>query len=101
MGRSNVAELKVVNWMCDGDSIVIDRGTEKILLNKSAKIVWELIDGINTIQDIIDELVKKYGDQNDEDYLISIVEETMSMLENEQLIIMKAASDFDGWLQYE
>lgn len=101
MEKKSVPELKVANWMCEGENVIVDLKTEKLLLNKSAKIVWELIDGINSVEEITNEIIMKYGDQNEEAYLIEIVNETLSMLEKDNLIVIRETNDFDGWLEYE
>lgn len=101
MDRSNIPEAKVVGWMFENENVVISFGKDKILLNQSSGIVWELIDGVNTIQDIIDEMKKKYGEQNSEEYLGQIVEESIYYFSEAGLIVLKSENDLDGWLQYE
>lgn len=101
MNLMNIPEGKVLNWYEEEGNVVIDNGREKLIINETGKIVWELINGVNSIKDIIDYMIKKYGDKNPLEYITEIVEESLQLFSNEGLIIIKTGSEFDGWMQYE
>ncbi|MCL6590259.1 MAG: PqqD family protein [Firmicutes bacterium] len=101
MDKTAVPECKTINWKLEGDNVVVNLdGRQQFLLNKSAKLVWEQINGVNTIQDIINELFKKYGDQNSVEYITEIVESSINLFLENGVVLLRT-DDFDGWLQYE
>ena len=101
MEKTLIPEMKTINWRVDGDNAVIDIVNDKLLLNKTSKIVLETINGINSIQEIIDELFKKYGEENSIEYISQLVESTLDLFAKYDLIALRSTNEFDGWLQYE
>lgn len=100
MDKNLVPEVKTINWKGEGDYAVVNNNFEKLLLNKSVKLVLELINGINTIDDINNILIKEYKDTNEPHYIEEIVEESIQLLIHNNIINMKE-DEIDGWLQYE
>lgn len=101
MVNNGIPELKVVAWKVENENVVVDIGREKVLLNKSARIVWELIDGIYTVGDIKIQMYEKYKEENTKEYIDEIVDDTIAMFLEYSIIIIRESNDFDGWLEYE
>ncbi|QUH30859.1 PqqD family peptide modification chaperone [Vallitalea guaymasensis] len=100
MDKNLVPEVKTINWKGEGDYAVVNNNFEKLLLNKSVKLVLELINGINTIDDINNILINEYKDTDEPHYIEEIVEESIQLLIDNNIINMKE-DEIDGWLQYE
>lgn len=100
MDKNLVPEVKTINWKGEGDYAVVNNNFEKLLLNKSVKLVLELINGINTINDINNILINEYKDTDEPHYIEEIVEESIQLLIDNNIINMKE-DEIDGWLQYE
>lgn len=100
MNKNSVPESKTINWKLDGDNAVVLNGNVEFLLNKSATIVWELINGINTIQDVINKMLEMCGDENSEEYITEIVESSIDQFLENGLILIQP-DDAEGWFQYE
>ncbi|GMQ61059.1 hypothetical protein [Vallitalea maricola] len=100
MNKNLVPEVKTINWKGEGDYAVVNNNFEKLLLNKSVKLVLELINGINTIDDINNILINEYKDTDEPHYIEEIVEESIQLLIDNNIINMKE-DEIDGWLQYE
>lgn len=100
MDKNMVPEVKTINWKGEGDYAVVNNNFEKLLLNKSVKLVFELINGINTIDDINNILINEYKDTDEPHYIEEIVEESIQLLIDNNIINMKE-DEIDGWLQYE
>ena len=100
MDKNLVPEVKTINWKGEGDYAVVNNNFEKLLLNKSVKLVLELINGINTIDDINNILINEYKDTDEPHYIEEIVEESIQLLIENNIINMKE-DEIDGWLQYE
>ncbi|WP_273319907.1 PqqD family peptide modification chaperone [Vallitalea guaymasensis] len=100
MDKNMVPEVKTINWKGEGDYAVVNNNFEKLLLNKSVKLVLELINGINTIDDINNILINEYKDTDEPHYIEEIVEESIQLLIDNNIINMKE-DEIDGWLQYE
>ena len=52
--------------------LIVSKNAPAIALNEDAKIVWDLIDGTNTVGDIISNVVKEYD--KSEDVKIKVIE---------------------------
>ncbi|MCT4687259.1 PqqD family peptide modification chaperone [Vallitalea sp.] len=100
MDKNLVPEVKTINWKGEGDYAVVNNNFEKLLLNKSVKLVLELINGINTIDDINNILINEYKDTDEPHCIEEIVEESIQLLIDNNIINMKE-DEIDGWLQYE
>ncbi|GMQ57402.1 hypothetical protein AN1V17_17970 [Vallitalea sediminicola] len=100
MDKNLVPEVKTINWKGEGDYAVVNNNFEKLLLNKSVKLVLELINGINTIDDINKILINEYKDTDEPRYIEEIVGKSIQLLIDNNIINMKE-DEIDGWLQYE
>ena len=102
MDRNCTPEAKAFIWELQEGNVVIEWAGEKIIMNETCSIIWQLIDGVNSIQDIINEVIDNYGGElNETSYLISLVEESIKILQENNLVVLKEGNSFDGWLQYE
>lgn len=54
--------------------LVVSKSTPALSLNNDSKSVWNLIDGKNTVSDIIELLRKEYKEENLEDLLFQTLE---------------------------
>lgn len=101
MEAANVYERKALVWKIVNDAIYVDVEGGKLLLNETVKIIWELIDGIRALEDIVDELMKIYGKEMRKNEIEEIVSETMTLMIDNNLIQLKENDDFYGWIKYE
>lgn len=101
MRKEMIPELAVMIWDEEEGNVCIQSGTDKLVLNKTASIVWECLDGINTIEDIINIIYDEYKDTDTIENVEKVVEESLEMFEANNLIIIRETMDFDGWLIYE
>ena len=89
MEAANVYERKALVWKIVNDAIYVDVEGGKLLLNETVKIIWELIDGIRALEDIVDELMKIYGKEMRKNEIEEIVSETMTLMIDNNLIQLK------------
>ena len=101
MEAANVYERKALVWKIVNDAIYVDVEGGKLLLNETVKIIWELIDGIRALEDIVDELMKIYGKEMRKNEIEEIVSETMTLMIDNNVIQLKENDDFYGWIKYE
>lgn len=101
MRKEMIPEIAVMIWEEEEGSVCIQAGKEKLILNKTASVVWEYIDGINTIEEIIDKIYEEYKETDSLEIITKVVEESLEMFEKENLIKIRETMDFDGWLKYE
>ncbi|HEY9059132.1 MAG TPA: PqqD family peptide modification chaperone [Pseudobacteroides sp.] len=101
MNKTDIPEVKTLNWSVKDNVVIIDMLTDKVLLNESASIVWNMINGVDSIGEIFDKLKLKYGDQNSDESLSEILESSINLFIDNNVLALKSHSDFDGWLQYE
>ena len=101
MNINEIPEVTTLNWKEEEGIVIINTGIDKIILNKTASIIWNMINGIDTIEEIIDELKKQYGEDNSEEYLEEITIQAIQEFVDNKMVILKSTNEFDGWLQYE
>lgn len=101
MDTSMVPEKEFSVWTLQNDNIVIEFEANKYILNQSSRVVWELIDGVSAVDEIIQQVVDQYGENYTRDYITDIVINALEMLHNEHMIKFYHKNDFDGWLKYE
>lgn len=101
MDATMVLERKILVWKTVNDVIYLTVENGKLLLNETVKIIWELVDGIRNIQDIVDELMKIYGAEMSVNEIEDIVNETVCIMFEYDIVRVKQEDEFDGWLQYE
>jgi hypothetical protein len=101
MDKNDIPEITTLNWIDEDGIVILNTGLEKIMINKTSSIIWNKINGIDTVQGIIDEMVTEYGKENSEEYLAEIVESAINEFIINKIAIIKTSNEFDGWLQYE
>lgn len=101
MNINDIPEVTTLNWKEEEGIIIINIGLEKIMLNKTSSIIWNLINGIDDLQEITNELIKQYGEENSEEYIEEILQQAMEDFTNNKIVVLKTTKEFDGWLQYE
>lgn len=101
MNINEIPEVTTLNWKEEEGIVIINTGIDKIILNKTASIIWNMINGIDTIEEIINELKKQYGEDNSEEYLEEITIQAIQEFVDNKMVILKSTNEFDGWLQYE
>lgn len=69
------------------DNCVLVQGMQgKVLLNVSAGIVWDYIDGFSDADCIADNIKRLYGEENSEEHILAVVEEAIDELLRNNLI---------------
>lgn len=99
--NTSVVEIKGLLWKYENKYITFEHQGKKVILNNTASIIWRLMDGNNSINDIIDKIYEMHHDENSREYIQSIVYEFIDMIEQEGHIIIKENDEFGGWFQYE
>ena len=101
MNKELMPEIIVLIWSEEDGNICVQLGTEKIVLNKTASIVWKYIDGFKSVGEIIQEIFEEYKETDSHETVSNVVIESLKMFEKERLINLKEEVDFEGWLKYE
>lgn len=83
----NNVYLKTVSQYTEEDGcVVILQNDNKILLNLTASIVWKYINGYSTLNEICKNIILKYGENNNEDYIKEILYDSIKVLLENNLI---------------
>ena len=63
--------------------LIVSKSTPALSLNKDGKVVWNLIDGKNSVKDIINEVSKKFDADSVRNKVIELVEglEKLNLIE--------------------
>lgn len=99
--KKMIPEPKLITWKPEGDNAVIRHADKMFLLNASMRIVWEKINGINTVEDITNQILKEFSDDNDDEHIWDVIETALDSLLKNDLITLKEDYESDGWVQYE
>lgn len=70
----------------DSNCITVNNEKEGVLLNPTVSIVWEYIDGYQSVDSIYQNMLEKYGGDNDPKYIKTILMEAIDILLNYKLI---------------
>lgn len=69
------------------ENCVLVKGSQgNVLLNVSAGLVWEYIDGIRDVGEIVSNIVRLYGKENSEEHIQAVVQEAIDELLRKKLI---------------
>lgn len=102
MDASLIPEINSnVIWMSDGDYIKLR--TDKagyMLLNETISIVLKCIDGVFSIQDIMEEVKRNHSFKNSKKDLEKFVEESIELL-LEYKIISLYTHKYERWKKHE
>ena len=71
------------------------------MFNTSAKAVWEKINGVDSVSEIVDKMYEEYKENYERDYVHEVVVEAINMFTENKLILLRNDNMFDGWLSYE
>lgn len=63
--------------------LIVSKSTPALSLNEDGKVVWELINGKNSVKDMIDEVSKQYDKVSVREKVIELVEgfEKLNLIE--------------------
>lgn len=101
MENTTVLERKTLVWKIVKDAIFVSSEKGELLLNETVKAVWELVDGTRTIEEIVNELVKIHGGEMSVKEIADVVNETITMMMEYEIVKVRQADEFDGWICYE
>lgn len=101
MKEELIPEPIVVVWEEEGDSISIQKGNNRLILNRTASLVWKHIDGIKTMKEIFRELLDETGGSDTEENVKNVLTSSLELFLEEKLIRMRDDNELDGWLDYE
>lgn len=101
MDLNKVPEIKTLFWKAVDDCIMVQGEKEKFLFNTSAKAVWEKINGVDSVSEIVDKMYEEYKENYERDYVHEVVVEAINMFTENKLILLRNDNMFDGWLSYE
>jgi hypothetical protein len=101
MDALTILVRNIALWESYENSMVVDSNDGKLLLNETTMKVFDCINGIRTIQGVIELMIAKYGNENDYEYITEIVHESLSLLMNYNIVVEKQVDEFEEWIVYE
>lgn len=101
MDNSKIFERKAVIWQFKNDCVVVDTDETKLLLNVTVSEIWNMLNGENSVEDLINILTDKYKSAQSAEEISEIVVDSIQMLLDNDLLTEKITDEFDGWIKYE
>lgn len=83
---NNVYTKTISRYTEEDGCVVILQKENKILLNLTASIVWKYINGYSNLDEILKNMILKYGENNSEDYIKEILYDSIKVLLENNLI---------------
>lgn len=89
--RNIIYTTKIEAYSRSGEEGIILTSEVPVLfqLNQLSCEIWELIDGENTVQDIIDQVSIRYPQTNDEEIASDVLELFAALLENDLIKMLE------------
>lgn len=80
LGLKKIPEKSTTLWKMIEDNAVIKYNANQYILNDSAAIVWNMIDGVISIEEIVNNMLLEYGESNSREAIIEVVKDTLNSL---------------------
>ncbi len=82
-------------WKITDEIVYINNPPENYVLNETGTKIWRLINGYNTVEDIINKLIKEFNEIEDEATVRSYVIEFFEQAIENKLVELKEVSEED------
>ena len=101
MDLKTIYGRKQYQWRYESGVTCIDTNEGTLMLNDTARKIWELINGKRTVEQILETMVEEYKAENEESFIKEVTDETIEMLLQNGLIEEQDDGMFEGWIEYE
>lgn len=99
--KNKIVKTYNTQWSVEDDLVVIRNNGEKFIFNKTMSVVWMEINGILTVDQIIEKLYDLYKDQNTMEHMEQVVEDSISQLMQIGIVYLEEKNLFAGWCSDE
>lgn len=84
-----VPKLKTILQKIENDPIVIEIEDERFVFNDTAKEIWDRINGLDCIEEIVEKIHEAHKEDHQKEYVELIVMEAIEIFYDKQFIELK------------
>lgn len=98
---THVVMLKGILWKKEGEHITFSQNGQKVILNRSLTSIFNKINGIRTVKDIVNELAVQYKETSYEDLKANVYYGLDLLYKEGYIYIDQNDDEYGGWYEFD